>query len=97
MSTRSCQFSEKVIDPEKADQFRMPNHTVVLRVGDKRWELHPGDSVEIPGGRLAYDACAHGWAITFSIGLSRGFWPPASRRLAPQDAFRSALRETLDS
>jgi hypothetical protein len=50
------QFSEKVIDPEKADQFRIPkNHTVVLRVGDKRWELHPGDSVEIPGGRLAYD------------------------------------------
>lgn len=50
------QFDEKVIDPEKADQFKAPkNHTVVLRVGDKRWELRPGNSAELPSGRLEYD------------------------------------------
>ena len=51
------QFSEKIIDPEKADQFKIPgNHTVVLRVGDKRWELRPGQSAELPGGRIEYDS-----------------------------------------
>jgi cytochrome c biogenesis protein ResB len=50
------QFSDKAIDPEKAGQFTVPrNHTVVLRVGERRWELRPGESAELPGGRLEYD------------------------------------------
>lgn len=30
-------------------------HGLVLRVGDRRWQLRPGDEVELPGGRLTYE------------------------------------------
>jgi len=51
------QFSEKIIDPEKYDQFKIPrDHAVVLRIGDTRWELRPGQSAELPGGRIEYDS-----------------------------------------
>jgi cytochrome c biogenesis protein ResB len=51
------QFDEKVIDPDKADRFKMPkDHTVVLRVAEQRWELRPGQSAQLPGGRIEYDS-----------------------------------------
>ena len=51
------QFTEKIIDPEKSDRFKIPkDHTVVLRVGDQRWELRPGQSAELSGGRIEYDS-----------------------------------------
>lgn len=50
------QFDEPVIDPDKADDFKLPErHTIVLRQGERRWELHPGESIEIAGGTLEYD------------------------------------------
>lgn len=50
------QFNEPAIDPERADTFKIPkNHLLVLRVGDRRWELRPGDSVQLAEGRLTYD------------------------------------------
>lgn len=49
------QFQEIILDPGKADQFKLPGeHTVVLRVGEQRWQLRPGDSVALPAGRLEY-------------------------------------------
>lgn len=50
-------FDENLIDPEKADSFKLPEkHVLVLRIGERRWELQPGDVVELPEGRLVYDS-----------------------------------------
>lgn len=49
------QFDGTLIDPERADEFKLPaEHVLVLRVGDRRWTLQPGQHVELPGGRLTY-------------------------------------------
>jgi cytochrome c biogenesis protein ResB len=49
------QFDEIVLDPEKADQFKLPSeHAVVLRIDDVRKELLPGDSVDLQEGVLEY-------------------------------------------
>ncbi|HEY9194279.1 MAG TPA: hypothetical protein VIO81_15525, partial [Methyloversatilis sp.] len=49
------QFDGELIDPERADEFKLPaEHVLVLRIGDRRWRLQPGQYVELPGGRLAY-------------------------------------------
>lgn len=50
------QFQEKLIDPVKAWQFRTPGeHTLVLRVGEERRELKPGDRHRLPQGMLVYE------------------------------------------
>ena len=49
------QFDEVIIDPYKPSQFRLPErHKIVIRQNDARHELHPGDSVKLPGGVLTY-------------------------------------------
>jgi cytochrome c biogenesis protein len=49
------QFDEEVLDPERAWEFRLPSrHTLVVRVGESRHELKPGESLELPDGRLGY-------------------------------------------
>lgn len=48
-------FDEVIIDPAKASEFRLPKqHKLVVRIDDARHELQPGQSVELPGGRLVY-------------------------------------------
>lgn len=50
------QFDEILLDPERPSQFRLPaQHRVVLRSGGQRWELGPGDRVNLPGGVLQYE------------------------------------------
>jgi cytochrome c biogenesis protein len=50
------QFDGPLIDATRADQFKLPSlHSIVVRSGERRWELRPGESVEIAGGRLEYD------------------------------------------
>jgi hypothetical protein len=50
------QFDEQLIDPTGPASFRLPDsHRLVLRVGDLRAELAPGERVEIPGGTLVYE------------------------------------------
>jgi len=45
-----------ILDPEQPSQFRIPEeHHLVLRVDEQRYELRPGDGVELRGGRLVYD------------------------------------------
>jgi cytochrome c biogenesis protein len=47
---------ETVIDPEKPAAFALPrDRDVVLRIGDDRLELTPGDRVALPGGTLIYE------------------------------------------
>ena len=49
------QFDEVILDPDKPSSFRLPQvHTLVLRVGELRAELRPGESLELPEGRLEY-------------------------------------------
>lgn len=49
------QFDEVILDPEKPSFFRLPEkHLVVMRIGEQRWELVPGQSIELPQGRLEY-------------------------------------------
>jgi hypothetical protein len=54
-------FDEVVLDPDKADYFKLPGkHAVIVRIGDARWELQPGGSIALPTGRLEY-AGVRGW------------------------------------
>lgn len=49
------QFDEVIINPYKPSQFRLPErHKIVIRQGNDRYELQPGDSVHLPGGVLTY-------------------------------------------
>jgi hypothetical protein len=51
------QFNEVILDPDAPSEFRLPKqHVVVVRIGDLRREMRaPGDSIELPEGRLVYD------------------------------------------
>ena len=47
---------ETVIDPDKPAAFALPrDRDVVLRVGEERFELAPGDRIALPGGTLIYE------------------------------------------
>lgn len=49
------EFTEIILDPDKPSQFRPPTaHKLVLRSGERRWELLPGEGVLLPQGRLEY-------------------------------------------
>ena len=49
------QFDEIILDPEKPSNFRLPEkHVVVMRIGEQRQELTPGQSITLPEGRLQY-------------------------------------------
>lgn len=50
------QIDETLIDPQAAAHFRLPaEHRLVLRVGEQRFELAPGQAAELPGGTLVYE------------------------------------------
>lgn len=50
------QFEEVILDPARASEFRLPNnHKIIMRIGEQRRELRPGDTIELPEGRLTYD------------------------------------------
>lgn len=50
------QFDEVLIDPDAAASFRAPrSHKLVVRFGELRAELAPGDRLEIDGGTLVYE------------------------------------------
>ena len=49
-------FEEALLDPAKPWQFRPPReHALVLRVGDERRELQPGERYLLPQGMLVYE------------------------------------------
>jgi cytochrome c biogenesis protein len=49
-------FDESLIDPDTEARFRLPGtHRLVLRLGERRVELAPGERIALDGGELAYD------------------------------------------
>jgi len=49
------QFDEVILDPERPSEFRLPaQHSLVVRAGEERHELRPGEAVELGDGRLVY-------------------------------------------
>jgi len=50
------QFDEVLIDPASDSEFRLPNrHRMVVRIGERRYEMQPGDAIDLAEGRLVYD------------------------------------------
>lgn len=50
------QFDEALLDPQAAASFRLPkDHRLVLRLGEQRFELAPGEGAAIDGGTLVYE------------------------------------------
>jgi cytochrome c biogenesis protein ResB len=50
------QFDKPPLDPDAQTTFRKPDtHRVVLRIGDGRWEIEPGQQVRLEDGVLAYE------------------------------------------
>jgi len=50
------QFDGVLIDPNNASEFKLPEkHTIILRIGEQRRELRPGDTVDLPEGQLRYE------------------------------------------
>lgn len=50
------QFDEIIIDPKATSQFRLPNkYKVIVRIGDVRREMQPGEAIDLPEGRLVFD------------------------------------------
>lgn len=48
-------FKETLIPADRASRFRLPDERkLVVRQGDARWELQPGERVSLPGGVLEY-------------------------------------------
>lgn len=46
---------ERLIDPGQATRFELPRrHRLILRLGEARHELEPGQGVEVEGGRIEY-------------------------------------------
>jgi cytochrome c biogenesis protein len=50
------QIEGALIDPRTATRFEMPReHRLVVRQGERRFELRPGEAAELAGGRLVYE------------------------------------------
>ena len=49
-------FDEVLIDPDQRSEFRLPaEHALVVRAGESRTVLRPGERVALAGGVLAYE------------------------------------------
>lgn len=49
------QFDEVILDPAQPSFFRLPEkHRIVMRIGQQRWQLVPGQAIDLPQGRLEY-------------------------------------------
>jgi len=49
------QFEEVILDPQRPSRFRPPReHRLVVRMGDLRQELQPGEWLDLHDGRLTY-------------------------------------------
>ena len=54
-------FSEIILAPDRPSEFRPPReHRIVMRSGEKRWELVPGGTIDLPEGRIEYRGL-RGW------------------------------------
>jgi len=50
------QFDTPLLNPELPGRFGLPeSHVVVIRFGDRRREVKPGESLDVGGGRVLYE------------------------------------------
>lgn len=66
------QVDEPLLDPDRAGRWTVPRaHRLVLRDGERRAELRPGDRVPLAGGTLAYERLSTwmGYRITHDPSL----------------------------
>jgi hypothetical protein len=50
------QFDEMILDPKRPSEFHLPaQHQLIVRVGEERHELKPGQSLRLPEGVLEYN------------------------------------------
>ena len=76
------QTDETLIDPAAQTTFRLPqSHWLVLRMGDTRAELRPGQSIALPGGTLVYEGLRSwmGYRVTYDPTMA---WMLAASLLA---------------
>lgn len=49
------QFDEVILDPAARSEFRLPQqHQLVVRIDGRRYQMQPGQHVDLPQGRLEY-------------------------------------------
>jgi cytochrome c biogenesis protein len=61
-------FDETLLDRAKAENFRLPEtHRLVVRNGESRTELQPGERLRLPGGTLVYEGLSTwmGYAVFY--------------------------------
>lgn len=67
---------EVLLDPARAGEFQPPGeHSMVVRLGDLRGELRPGEAMPLPGGTLRYEgmstwmgyAVFHDWTMPWLL------------------------------
>lgn len=100
------QIDGPLIDPQAPGAFRLPAaHRLVVRVGEQRAELAPGQWLDLPGGRLVYEELRTWmgyrvaydptlpWLLAASVlaALALGWHYARKFRDAPQAAARSVL------
>jgi len=76
------QFDEVILDPQRPSSFHVPSkYQMVLRYGDERRELKPGDSIRLADGELEYVSLSTwmGYAIFYDFTLP---WLLAASTLA---------------
>lgn len=48
-------FDDLILDPSRRSEFRLPNdYRLVVRAGDARHEMRPGEALRLPGGTLQF-------------------------------------------
>lgn len=61
------QFDEVILDPAKPSEFRLPTkHQIVVRAGEQRQELKPGEAMRLTDGILVYDGLRSWMGYTVS-------------------------------
>jgi cytochrome c biogenesis protein len=66
------QFDEVILDPENASEFRLPaKHMLVIRQGERRVELVPGDQLPLAEGMLVYQGLRSwmGYTVFYDLTL----------------------------
>jgi cytochrome c biogenesis protein ResB len=62
------QIGQTLIDPQQASRFEMPrDYRLIVRIGEQRAELAPGQALAVPGGTLVFEELRTwmGYRITY--------------------------------
>jgi hypothetical protein len=49
------QFDEIILSPDRPSEFKLPSeHQLIIRIDEQRYQLKPGEAIELKQGRLVY-------------------------------------------